>query len=242
MSGHSKWSTIKRQKGINDAKKGAIFTKLAKAITIAVKEGGADPAMNMKLRFAIEKARQSNMPKDNIERAVRAAQGKLDNLVELTYEGYAPEGVPVIVEAATDNKNRTAQEIKNIFERGGGSFASPGSVAFNFERSGQLVVEKGADVQSQMLELIDLGVEDMEEVEDGIEVYTKPEDLFKTKQKVEVAGINVQTAELVYRPRNNVLVVDSGKAGKIVRLLETLDDHDDVQKVYAGVDIQSDAL
>lgn len=237
MSGHSKWSTIKRQKGINDAKRGAVFTKLAKAITIAAKEGGADPQMNMKLRFAVEKARQFNMPKENIERALRAAQGKLDNLVELTYEGYAPEGIPVIVETATDNKNRTAQEVKNIFERGGGSFGSPGSVAFNFERAGQIVVEKGADPESRMLKLIDLGVEDIEEAEDGIEVFTKPEELFKTRHKLEEAGIKIDSAELIYRPKNSTKIADQAKASRVIKFLEDLDDHDDVQKVYAGVDL-----
>ncbi len=237
MSGHSKWSTIKRQKGINDAKKGAVFTKLAKAITLAAKDGGADPSMNMKLRFAIEKARQSNMPKDNIERAVASAQGKLDNLIELVYEGYGPSGVPVIVEAATDNKNRTAQEIKNMFERGGGVMASPGSVSFQFERAGQLVVEKGTDAESRMLELIDLGAEDLEEAEDGIEVYTKPADLFLVKQKLEGAGMKVSSSELIYRPKTNIEVKDEGTANRVVRLLEGLDDLDDVQKVYAGVDI-----
>lgn len=237
MSGHSKWSTIKRAKEANDAKKGQIFTKLARAITIAAKEGGASPDMNMKLRFAIEKARQSNMPKENIERAVRAAQGKLDNLVELTYEGYGPSGVPVIVEAATDNKNRTAQEIKNLFERGGGTLGTPGSVFFQFERAGQIVIEKGVDPEDRMLELIDLGAEDLEEAEDGIEVYTRPEELFSTKQRLEGVGMTIKSVELIYRPKVNVEVRDEGTAGKIVKLLENLDDHDDVQKVYAGVDL-----
>lgn len=237
MSGHSKWSTIKRAKEANDAKKGQIFTKLARAITIAAKEGGASPDMNMKLRFAIEKARQSNMPKENIERAVQVAQGKVDNLVELTYEGYGPSGVPVIVEAATDNKNRTVQEIKNLFERGGGTLGTPGSVSFQFERAGQIVIEKGADPETRMLELIDLGAEDLEEAEDGIEVYAQPEELFSTKQRLESAGMTIKSAELIYRPKVNVEVRDGGTAGKIVKLLENLDDHDDVQKVWAGVDI-----
>ncbi|MEK7521920.1 MAG: YebC/PmpR family DNA-binding transcriptional regulator [Patescibacteria group bacterium] len=237
MSGHSKWSTIKRQKEVNDAKKGAIFTKLAKAISLASRDGGADPNMNMKLRFAVEKAKQSNMPKENIERAVASAQGKLDNLVELTYEGYGPSGVPVIVEAATDNKNRTAQEIKNLFERGGGTLATPGSVSFQFERAGQLVVDKSVDPEKRMLELIDLGVEDIEEADDGIEVYIKPAELFLTKQKLEVAGMTVKSSELIYRPKVNIEVRDGVLAQKVVKLLETLDDHDDVQRVYAGVDI-----
>jgi len=168
MSGHSKWSTIKRAKEANDAKKGALFTKLARAITIAAKGGGADPDMNMKLRFAVEKARQSNMPKENIERAIEKGVGEGGvQMQEMVYEGYGPLGVPIVVEAATDNKNRTAQEIKNLFERGGGTLGAPGSVSFQFERTGQLVLEKGDDPEGRMLELIDLGAEDLEEAEDA---------------------------------------------------------------------------
>lgn len=237
MSGHSKWSTIKRQKEVNDAKKGQVFTKLGRAITMAVREGGANPDMNMKLRFAIERARQSNMPKENIERAIRSAQGKLDNLKEVTYEGYGPQGIPIIVEAATDNRNRTGQEIKNVFERGGGALAVPGAVMFQFERAGQLLVEAGNDPEARMLQLIDLGVEDLEEATDGIEVYVVPNELFQTKQALESGGIKVITAELVYRPQRNIEVSDPVRAQKVLKLLETLDDQDDVQKVYAGVDI-----
>lgn len=238
MSGHSKWSTIKRQKGLNDAKKGAIFTKLAKAISIAAKEGGADPAGNVKLRFVIEKARESNMPKDNIERAIERGTGAgIAALQELVYEGYGPEGVPVIVEAATDNKNRTAQEMKNLFEKSGGAMGSPGSVSFQFERAGQILVEKSENLEERMLQLIDLGVENIEEVEDGIEVYTKPEELYKTRHMLEEAGIVVHETELVFRPRDPMPVLDAEKSTKIVKFLEVLDNHDDVQKVYAGVDL-----
>jgi len=238
MSGHSKWSTIKRQKGLNDAKKGAIFTKLAKAISIAVKEGGADPGGNVKLRFAIEKARESNMPKDNVEHAIERGTGAGGaSLQEMVYEGYGPEGVPIIVEAATDNKNRTAQEMKNLFERGGGTMGSPGSVSFQFERAGQILAEKGTNPEERMLQLIDLGVEDIEEVEDGIEVYTRPEELHKIRHTLEEAGIAVKEAELVFCPRDPMPVQDADKSAKIVKFLESLDDHDDVQKVYAGVDL-----
>ena len=237
MSGHSKWSTIKRAKEANDAKKGALFTKLARAITIAAKGGGADPDMNMKLRFAVEKARQSNMPKENIERAIEKGVGEGGvQMQEMVYEGYGPLGVPIVVEAATDNKNRTAQEIKNLFERGGGTLGAPGSVSFQFERTGQLVLEKGDDPEGRMLELIDLGAEDLEEAEDGIEVYTQPAELFSTKQKLEGGGMRVKSAELIYRPKTNIEVRGEG-ANRIVKLLENLDDHDDVQKVWAGVGI-----
>ncbi len=223
---------------MNDAKKGAIFTKLAKTISIAAKEGGSDPSGNIKLRFAIEKARESNMPKDNIERAIERGIGAGGaTLQEMVYEGYGPEGVPVIVEAATDNKNRTAQEMKNLFERGGGTMGSPGSVSFQFERAGQILVEKGENYEERVLQLIDLGVEDVEEVEDELEVYTRPEDLYKTRHMLEEAGIPAKEAELIFRPRDPMKVSDAEKSAKIVKFLESLDDHDDVQKVYAGVDL-----
>jgi YebC/PmpR family DNA-binding regulatory protein len=233
MSGHSKWSTIKRQKEANDARRGQLFSKFARAITLAAKQGGANPAANIRLRALIEKARQINMPKENIERAI--ARGKeAESLEEILYEGYGPDGIPIIVEVATDNKNRTAQEIKNLFERGGGTLAGPGSVAFQFERAGQILVEKKEKKDEQMLQLIDLGVEDVEETTDGIEVYTKPAELFQVKEKIENAGMKVLESDIVFRPKTPVVVSDPNKVAGIVRFLESLDDSDDVQKVYAG--------
>src|SRR3990167_8166790 len=235
MSGHSHYATIKRQKALTDAARGNVFSKHAKAIMIAAK-GGGDPESNFKLRVAIDKARAENMPKDNIERAIAKATSEGGVLTEAVYEGFGPSGVAVIVEAATDNKNRTAQEIKNLFERGGGALGAPGSVSFQFERTGQLVLEKGDDPEGRMLELIDLGAEDLEEAEDGIEVYTQPAELFSTKEKLEGGGMRVKSAELIYRPKTNIEVRGEG-ANRIVKLLENLDDHDDVQKVWAGVGI-----
>lgn len=238
MSGHSKWSTIKRQKGINDAKKGQLFSKLARAITLAAKQGGVDPVTNFHLRLVIDKAREANMPKENVDRALRQAQGKLENeLEELVYEGYGPNGVAFIVEAATDNRNRTTQEIKNIFERGGGSLSTPGSVAFQFEQKGLILVDKGASAEEKMLQLIDLGVEDVEEVEDGIEVYTKPNELFQVREKLVEAGVTVKSAELMFKPTNVVVVHEKDKAQRLMNLMEALDDHDDVQKVYANFEL-----
>lgn len=235
MSGHSKWATIKRQKGIADAKRGQLFSKLTRAITLAAKQGGTDPAANLKLRMAMDKAREANMPKENIDRALergKAAQG--GDLQEVVYEGYGPGGVAILVEAATDNRNRTTQEIKNIFERGEGSLGTPGSVSFQFEHRGQIVVEKGENPEERMLAIIDLGVEDVHEVEDAIEVHTKPTEVFKTKEALEGASIPVKAAELVYTPKNTVDLPED-KQTKVLRLLDNLDDNEDVQKVYVNL-------
>lgn len=238
MSGHSKWSTIKRQKAVTDAKKGKLFSKLARAITLAAKQGGVDPTGNIRLRLAIEQARASNMPKENVERAIESAQDKLTGgLEEVTYEGYGPSGVAVIVEVATDNRNRTAQEIKNIFERNGGSLGGPGSVSFQFQQKGLIVVEKGSDPQGTTLTLIDLGVPDLEEIEDGIEVYTPPSELASWREKIEEGGFKISLAELIYKPKNPVEVT-SEKAKQVISFLETLDDNEDIQKVYTNLDIK----
>lgn len=233
MSGHSKWSTIKRQKGINDARRGQLFSKFARAITLAAKQGGTNPDSNIRLRAIIEKTRQINMPKENIQRAIERGS-EAGNLEEIMYEGYGPDAVPIIVEAATDNKNRTAQEIKNLFERGGGSMSGPGSVSFQFEKVGQILIEKKVDVEEQMLSLIDLGAEDVEETSDGIEVYTKPNELFTVREKIDGAGMRVLESDLVYRPKTPIVVANPERANKVIKLLESLDDYDDVQKVYAG--------
>lgn len=235
MSGHSKWSTIKRQKEANDAKRGQLFSKLARALSLAVRAGGPNPEVNIRLRTLIEKAKKANMPKANIERAMQEG-AKGETLEEVVYEGYGPEGVPIIIEAATNNKNRTAQEIKNIFSRGGGSLGSPGSVAFQFKKAGQILVEPGENPEKTMLALIDLGVEDVDEVGDGIEVYTKPEELYSIKEKIEANIAKVLDTELVYRPVNPVVLTDQQVVQRVMRLLEELDNHPDVQKVYAGFD------
>ncbi len=242
MSGHSHYSTIKRQKEANDAAKGQIFSKLTRAISIAVKTGGgSNPDSNYKLKVAIDKAKALNMPKVNVERAISKGRGG-GILEEVTYEGFGPEGVAVIVEVATDNRNRSGQEIKNIFEKGGGSLAGPGAVSFNFEPRGFLIVKKDKNTEEQMLTLIDLGVEDMEEMNDGIEIYVDANVLSQTREKLENKGFDVILTELVQKPKNYQSITEEKKASKILSFLDSLEKHDDVQKVFANFDIPEDIL
>lgn len=236
MSGHSHYAQIHRQKGLNDAKRGNLFSKLARAISIAVKTGGANPDANLKLKVAIEKAHAASMPKDNVERAIAKGEGSGEELIEVSYEGFGPGGVGVIVEAATDNKNRTAQEIKNLFERSGGSLAGPGAVLFNFDAKGYLLVEKNTDLEAQMLSMIDMGVEDVSEVEEGIEVYVEPNKLSETRKKFEEAGFKVVETELVMKPKNLVALSEDA-AAKLEKFLDSLDEYDDVQKVFTNADL-----
>jgi YebC/PmpR family DNA-binding regulatory protein len=242
MSGHSKWSTIKRQKETKDKARGKLFSKLAKAISVAVKTGGgADPDSNYKLRIAIDAARQASMPKQNIERAISRSDTESESIEEVFYEGFGPSGIAVIVKVATDNRNRTGQEIKNVFERAGGNLAGPGSVSFNFESKGMILVKKGSDVEQQMLKLIDLGVEEMEESEDGIEIFTNPQELFNFSQKLEEAGFVIIKSELIEKPRNFIKIEDIEVAKKVLNFLDNLEEHEDVQDVYTNFDIP-DAL
>lgn len=241
MSGHSKWSTIKRQKEANDHVKGKLFSKMGRAISVAVKAGGgSDPASNYKLRVVIDQARASNMPKSNIERAVSKAS-EVGNIEEVTYEGFGPAGVSVIVETATDNRNRTGQEMKNVFERSGGSLGGPGSVAFNFDSKGLIVVEKN-DAEKQILELIDAGVEDFEETEDGIEVYVSPTKVSEKRQDLEDKGFKIMSASLVKKPKNLVSITDKDAALKVVSFLEKIEENEDVQEVFANVNIPQELV
>jgi YebC/PmpR family DNA-binding regulatory protein len=236
MSGHSKWSTIKRQKEVNDQAKGKVFTKLGQAISIAVKTGGgADPDANAKLRVAVDAARAANMPKDNIERAINKAKGG-DVLDEVTYEGFGHGGVGIIIEAATDNRNRTSQEIKNILEKGGGNLGGPGSVLFGFEPKGLIVVKRQKSVSGddQMLALIDSGAEDVEETDDAFEVYTCVEMLSTIREQLAAIGQTIESVELIKRPTTKIPVTDSHEAERLMHLLTTLEDHNDVQKVFTN--------
>lgn len=233
MSGHSHFATIKRQKGLKDAAKGNIFGRLSKMISIAIKAGGsANPDMNFKLRVAIDKARENNMPKDNIDRILKSATEKMDNIEEITYEGFGPFGMAVIVETATDNKNRTAQEIKSLFEKGGGAMGGPNSVAYNFDPKGYLLVEKGSDTESQILSIMDLGVDDVEETEDGIEIYTHTDQLKEISDKLKGSNYVIKRMELTMVPKNYISVTDDAQIEKITKFIDNFENHDDVQKIY----------
>lgn len=241
MSGHSKWATIKRQKGVKDVKRGQVFTKLSNAITVAVRQGGnvADPEGNFKLRLAVEAARAANMPKENIERAIERAAGKQEaNLEEVVYEGFGPGGFSVIVEGFTDNKQRTVAELKNVFEKNGGTMGAQGSVMYQFEHKGLITVEKGGKLFDDIfLVAVDAGAEDVEESGEEALIYTKPEDLAKIRSFLAEKGISIKNAELIYKPTVLFPISDKNTADKAIAFLEKLEDLDDVQKVFANFDI-----
>lgn len=247
MSGHSKWSTIKRQKGAADIKRGQAFTKMGNAITIATREGGGgDPAVNFKLRLAIEAARAVNMPKENIARAVDRGLGKAGagGQIELVvYEGYGPGKVALLVEAATDNKNRTTSEVKNVIERGGGSFASPGSVSWVFGDEGMIVVPKDGKTFEEIFEIgAEAGAEDVIDAGEQVEVYTKPATLEAVKKILIGRGINPQSAEIAKKPTTTVKITDKETAKKILDLMAKLEDLDDVARVWSNFDIPDEIL
>ena len=235
MSGHSKWSTIKHKKAAADSKRGQAFTKLTRAITIAAKEGGPDPASNFKLRLAVDKAREVNMPKLNIERAIErgAGQGSGGNLETAVYEGFGPGQVAAMIEVVTDNKNRTAAEIKKVFERGGGNLGQPGSVAYLFNKKGRILVTKAADVQTQILTIIDLGADDVEESSESVEVLVPASNLGQMRDQLQEAGLTVQTAELIYKPQS-LVELTSEQEKKLTEWLDALEALDDVQAVYTN--------
>jgi YebC/PmpR family DNA-binding regulatory protein len=246
MSGHSKWSTIKHKKGAADAKRGQLFTKLSKAIIVAAKEGGADPANNLALQNAIEKARSYSMPKDTIERAIaRGAGTDADAAVYETvvYEGYGPEGVAVLVEALTDNRNRTASDVRHLFTKHGGNLGTTGAVAWLFERRGiVLVAADGVDEDELMLAAADGGAEDIDADGSSFQVSSAPEDLSSVRAAIEAAGFEVESSELSMVPKTTVSIEDEATAKKIVRLVEALEESDDVQDVYANFDIPERVL
>lgn len=238
MSGHSKWATIKRQKGANDAKRGALFTKLSKAISIAVQQGGGvtDPAQNFRLRLAVEAARAANMPKENIQRSIEKAAGKnAEALEEVMYEGFGPGGVGIIVVATTDNRNRTTSEIANIFSKNGGNMGQMGSVSYQFKQMGQLIVEKnGKSIDDIFLLAADSGAEDVEDEGSEVFVYTNPSDLAKVRDGLTASGIVVKEMELIWQPTITTSVDDT-ISQKAINLMELLEDLDDVQKTYSNL-------
>ena len=244
MSGHSKWSTIKRQKGANDAKRGAMFTKVAREVAVAARAGGGDPDANYRLRLAIEKARSINMPADNIKRAIEraAGSGEGEQYEEIVYEGYGPGGVAVLVEAATDNRNRTAAEVRSIFAKTGGQLAGSGAVAWQFEPRGLITVPReGVDADEVALAAIDAGAADVDVDSDPIEIYTEPGELEAVRRALEGAGVNVEAAETAMLAKQTVSL-DAEHVRKAMRLVELLEDLDDVQRVTANVDIPEELM
>jgi YebC/PmpR family DNA-binding regulatory protein len=239
MAGHSKWAQIKRQKGAADAQRGQLFTKLAKEITVAAKQGGPDPAANFRLRLAVQKAKENNMPAENIQRAIARASGGGEGaeIQEVTYEGYGPAGTAVIVEAATDNRNRTVAEVRNVFQRAGGSLGEAGSVAWNFETRGLITVAvDGHDPDELALKAIDAGAEDVREADRELEVLTAPADLERVKKALEDAGVTIVSAETARVPKTTVALSEKD-AVQMLRLAEKLEALDDVQKVYFNAEI-----
>jgi YebC/PmpR family DNA-binding regulatory protein len=240
MSGHSKWSTIKRQKGAKDAARGAVFTKLGNAIAIAAR-GGADPETNFALRMAIDKAKAANMPSSNIQRSIDRVKDKdAAQLQEVLYEGYGPGGVAVLVECATDNTNRTYPDVKLAFSKHGGSIAEKGSVAFQFDRKGMIRVKTTGD--DVLLQALDAGAEDVQE-EDGESIaYTAATDLAKVRDALIAAGLDIAEAELTFVPNNTIEITDASTAGKIMRMMDALEDLDDVSATHVNFDIPEELL
>jgi YebC/PmpR family DNA-binding regulatory protein len=245
MSGHSKWAQIKRQKGANDAKRGQMFTKLAREITVAARQGGGDPETNFRLRLATQRARSMNMPQENITRAIARATGGQDGaaqLEEVTYEGYGPGGVAIFVEALTDNRNRTVAEVRNVLTRNGGSLGENGSVAWIFEPRGVVLVNLDTnDADEVTLQAIDAGATDVNLVDKTLEIYTNLEDLESVRRTMESAGLEVETAERTFVPKTMV-TLDDQKSTQVVRLIERLEDLDDVQNVSTNLDLSEELV
>ncbi len=246
MAGHSKWANIKHRKGREDARRGQIFTKLARQITIAAREGGGDPDTNFRLRLAIDKARAQNMPNDNVERAIKRGTGELgsENLEEVIYEGYGPSGMAILLEALTDNRNRTASDLRHVFSKHGGNLGESGCVAWMFEKKGRLVIDRQKtpiDEEALMLEAIDAGAEDMEIDEELVEIITAPAQFEAIKNTLEAAGYEFEDAEITMIPDNTVEIAPD-KAQQALRLLEALEDLDDIQEVHTNGDLDEEAL
>jgi YebC/PmpR family DNA-binding regulatory protein len=244
MSGHSHWATIKHKKGAIDAKRGKLWSKLSRAIIIAARNGGGDPNMNLKLRYAIDKAREVSMPKDNIERAIKRGTGDVEGLVfeEITYEGFGPGGVAVLVDVLTDNRNRTNGEVRKIFERCGGNMGSAGCVGYLFERKGVFSVDaKGVDEDTLMGVALDAGADDMSRSGSTFDITCDPTQFAKVQEALQKAGVATTHAEISQIGKVPV-DVDVEAARKVMRLMETLDDHDDVQYVYSNVNLTEEVL
>src|SRR6187402_2022830 len=244
MSGHSKWATIKHKKGATDAKRAKVFAKLIRQVEVAARAGGGDPDMNPTLRTMFQKARDSSVPLDTIERAVKRGTGELEGVTyeQITYEGYAPGGVALLVEVLTDNRNRTGSDVRSLFTKRGGSMGEPGTVAWQFDRKGTILVDRAADEDELMLAAVDAGAEDI--VDDGEywRVVTGPSDLHAVRTAIEEAGMRVESADLTMEPQNLIPVDDKGTAKRVLDLVDALDDLDDVQAVHGNFDIPDEIL
>jgi YebC/PmpR family DNA-binding regulatory protein len=247
MSGHSKWATIKHKKAATDAKKGKEFTRAAAMIIIAAKQGGGDPKMNFTLRLAIDKAKSVNMPAANIDRAIKRGTGELGGAApeELLYEGYGPAGTAILIEVMTDNRNRTGPEIRTAFSKAGGNMAETGAVAYLFEHKGEILVARNGQKQAGeelAMAIIDSGAEDFEESDDGFVIYTKTTDLQKVKNSLESAGVTIEDDQLIYKPKTDIAINDPEAARKVLRLIDALEDNEDVTNVYSNYDISDEIL
>lgn len=241
MSGHSKWHNIQAKKGKTDAARGKIFTKIGREIAIAVREGGANPESNSKLKDIIAKAKANNMPNDNIQRSIKKAAGEGSNATyeEITYEGYAPGGVAIIAQIVTDNRNRTSSDVRHIFDKNGGSLGTPGSVSYMFDNKGVIVIERepGMDEDEIMMTALDAGAEDVKVDEDAFEIITAPNDFSSVREKLESAGFAFLSADKQMIPQNTVAIADPDTLTKVQRLLDMLEDNDDVSEVYHNAEL-----
>ena len=244
MSGHSKWSSIKHQKGVTDAKRGQLFTRLTREIIVAVREGGSNPEANLRLRLAIQRARDNNMPMDNIERSIKRGSGQTEgaSLVEMVLEGYGPSGVAILVQSLSDNRNRTLQDVRNIFSRHGGNLGESGCVAWLFDRRGLITVEtKELDAEELALDAIDAGAEDVKIENDSVEIYTKPEELEIVRTGLEQKNLLIASAELSMTPKTMVELEEKA-ALQTLKLLDKLEGLDDVQHVFSNIDFSDSTL
>jgi YebC/PmpR family DNA-binding regulatory protein len=244
MSGHSKWSSIKHRKAAADAKRGQQFTKLARAITVAAREGGGDPDANPTLATAVQKARDASMPKDNIQRAIdrgTGAGGDAAAIERVVFEGYGPGGAAILVEALTDNRNRTSAEVRHAFTKHGGNLGEPGSVAWIFQKRGVIVVDAGRYGEDDLIAAIDAGAEDVQQDGDLLKVISDPSELATVRAALEESGVEIQSSDLAMEP-TNLVEIDESSAGSLLRLLDALEEHDDVNEVHANFDISQELL
>ena len=244
MSGHSKWHSIKHKKGAAYAARGKLFARLCREIEVAARTGGGDPDTNAGLRTKVTKAKEASVPKDNIENAIKRGTGELEGVVyeAMNYEGYAPNGIAIYVECLSDNRNRTGSEIKNIFSRNGGAMAEPGAVAWQFERKGLIHIGPGSTEDDVLLTALDAGAEDVTEAGDGFQVITPPTELHVVRSALEEAGIKVESSDLTMIASTSIELEDEASARQVLRVVDALEDHDDVQGVYANFDIPENIL